>query len=99
MPLAMATVAKVAQGAGEKPRGRPYPGTRTPAAAKDSANIKAVVQTRGAGCSLRVVSDMRVNLSRRGSRGGTYVVFEYAAPLRYLWELDSLTWISVRSGA
>src|SRR5580704_15355982 len=99
MPLAMARKAKAAQAAGEKPRVRPYHGTRIAAAANVSANISAFVQTKGGVCSLRIVSDMRVNLSRRGSRGGTYVVFEYAAPVRHLWELDSMTWIPMRSGA
>src|SRR5882762_3985048 len=94
MPLAPANRTNAAQAAGEKPRVRPYHGTRIAAAANVSANISALVQTRGGVCSLRVVSDMRVNLSRRGSRGGTYVVFEYAAPVRHLWDLDPYAFVS-----
>ena len=60
MPLAPANSTNAAQAAGEKPRVRPYHGTRIAAAPKVSANIRALVQTRGGVCSLRVVSELRV---------------------------------------
>src|SRR5437588_204440 len=56
MPLAPANSTNAAQAAGEKPRVRPYHGTRIAAAPKVSANIRALVQTRGGRAARAYVS-------------------------------------------
>src|SRR6516162_221030 len=59
MPLATRKNANTPQSAALKPCVRPYHGTRIAAAAKVSANISTLVQTRGAAGSVRVAWDMR----------------------------------------